>query len=186
MDERRFDRRRALKGAALGVGAVWATPVVRSLRIAQIAGSPAPPTSGTTTVPSPRTIEFSGTLTLVDQISVEGACFGLPGTGLFLQGALTNLGASSVLLGLCIAPPPHPLPPPPITLGVSDTGQGFELDAPDGSLVGNVGGSTTGSGFSLGGLIFGGGGDFTGATGNYTIELNGATGTITGNINLPA
>jgi hypothetical protein len=61
-----FSRRQVLQRSGVAVGLIWSTPLVKSVRQIQNAGSP-PPSSTTTTAPQPIRLTFTGLFTVRNQ-----------------------------------------------------------------------------------------------------------------------
>jgi hypothetical protein len=61
-----FSRRQVLQRSGVAVGLIWSTPLVKSVRQIQNAGSP-PPSSTTTTAPRPIRLTFTGLFTVRNQ-----------------------------------------------------------------------------------------------------------------------
>ncbi len=170
-----FGRREVLTGGAVAAGLAWSTPMIRSVNLTAIVGSP-PPTS--TTIPEPTIYIFAGAFHAPGLLAQTDDCLlrgKYEGTAM-----LSSLGSSTIFLDFCVVATSSPF--------ALDHGE-FRIEAPAGSVGGPV---TAGflefdADLHLEMVIDNGTGAYAGASGAATFDgalddtvVHGIKGDITG------
>jgi hypothetical protein len=170
----KVSRRRAIQSAAVAAGFVWSAPAVRSVqRLTADVGTP-PPGSSTTGAPTVTRYTFSGEVTERTNTPSAAGSPCIIGTVATFTAEPTAIGTVSGLFRLCLVQLPVPGP-------VDITAEG-SLTAPNGTLTGVATGTLAVVDapppaeaewdLHLDIDITGGTGDYAGATGSATYDLD--------------